>query len=341
MNMNKMNASPERAAQPRLKETLKALYTDHPLQSPKPVLKQWSQGSERPFPTDREGIRLELIGISAFFIQKIWQSAEGIIAAHPPGASELIVNEQTHAFHRAPDIDRQRLNPFLGQTPEEAMEVIDGWMGKTLILGMREVWDGLERDDKEPVPSWDLKAFHRYQQLLTMSNKPDPDPADHIRRGILVALRVVGSYFAHVGQAFQARERRPITAAEARQILANSAQTIRVTAGMFVNTLNELDDLMWDSPDEKTLYAPDSIVLVGQGDELRLEPAPHLHMQLSRLPEVPGQRTGCPALAAKGKDGKSVIDGLLDWHMSMADEFYFPRLEEFMKNAEIRRRAGV
>ena len=341
MNMNKMNASPEQAAQPRLKETLKTLYADYPLQSPKPVLKQWSEGLERPLPTDREGIRLELIGISAFFIQKIWQSAEGIIAAHPPGASELIVNEQTHAFHRAPDIDRQRLSPFLGQTPEEAMIVIDGWMGKTLLLGMREVWDGLESDDKEPVPSWDLKAFHRYERLLSMSDIPKSDPADHIRRGILVALRVVGSYFAHVDQAFQRREGRAITVAEAKQILANSAQTIRVTAGMYVNTLNELDDLMWDSPDKKTLYAPDSIVLVGQGDELRLEPAPHLHMQLSELPGASGQRTGCPALAAKGKDGKSVIDGLLDWHMSMADEFYFPRLEEFMKNAEIRRRAGV
>ncbi len=339
--MNKMGTSPEHAAQPKLRDTLRELYVDHPLESPKPVLKQWSKGSERPLPTDRENIRREMIGVSAYFIQKIWQSAEGIIAAHPPGASELIVDQRAQTFRRAPDIDRQRLNPFLGQTPQEAMTVIYTWMANTLSLGMREVWDGLERDDKEPVPSWDLKTFHRYQQLLSMGSKRVPDAADHIRRGISVALRVVGSYFAHVDQAFQVREGRTITVAEAKQILTNSAQTIRLTAGMYVNTLNELDDLMSDPLGEEKLYRADSIVLVGQGDDLRLEPASHLHRQLSELPAVPGQRTGCPALIAKGTDGKSVIDGLLEWYMSMADEFYFPRLEEFMKNAEIRRKAGV
>jgi len=330
-----MNGSPERPAEPRLKESLSKLYTDHPLNSPKPVLKEWNEGTERPLPAATEDVRREMIGISAYFIQKIWKSAEDIIETHPPGASELIIDKRSGKAGRAPDIDRRRLSPFLGLAPTEAIGVINHWMQSTLLLGMQRVWDELERQDKEPVPGTDLKIFHRYQRLLAMGNKRVPDPADHIRRGIVVALRVVGSYFAHVDQAFQAREGRVITALEAKQILTKSAQAIRVTAGMYVNTLNELDSLMWEHPEDEPLYAADSIVLVGQGEDLSLEPAPKLHTQLSELPILPGHRTGCPALAAKGNDGKSVIDGLLDWYMKMADEFYFPGFADFLKNAEI------
>lgn len=327
---------------PRLSEELKRLYPDDAdkLKSPRPVLKNLGERVDQPLPETHGDRRRELMGIAAYFIGKAWRNAQSIIAKHPPGGSEISIADDGD-IQREGDVNPRDVGPMLGITPAETNIVITRWMKNTLALGMRTVGIELEKDAESPIPGFDVKAYRRYERLLREVVKHHTSPTRHMSQGINVGLRVVGSYFSHVHRAYQKRTGKQITANQAIEILLRSRHSIHLIAGMFVNTLNEMEHYMDDPAYNFALYDDDSIVLVGEGDSLVLEPHPDALESLTAHSLEGTTRTGCPALIAKGSDGKSVIDGIFDWYMQMAEAYYFPNLEMYIENEQLRAKVGI
>lgn len=309
---------------------LKKLYSHTPLSSPKPSLERHRNGDGLKQPLETGTVRRETIALAAYFIEKSWASSKAWIKAYPPGVVS-VVDLSDGSFAAVPVHADEALDPAKQQTTTEVIAVINQWMLSTFSLGMQDVWRTLGQEELKPSEqqSYDFRSYARYAFLLSHADTHD-DPIDQIQVGVSSGLRTVSSLFAALPLVFLREEQRQITIDEATAILKSSVRTVELMASMYINNFLQSESSMNEG--EEGFFSPDSFVLVGEGEERRLEPAPHVYAKVRALPSEGSPRVGCPGLYVKGESGMSFFEELMEWYLQIAKTYYFPRLQEFTEN---------
>jgi pyrroline-5-carboxylate reductase len=127
-----------------------------------------------------------------------------------------------------------------------------------------------------------------------------------------------------------------ISSTEARSIAHDSKKLIVIMASMGISGLVELEKYLSPSGDRSSYHFSHFTLdekIVGTQKKLILSVKPEDIQKIKAAVHEQEVVTGCPALAIDGPSGQNIVHEFYDWLYAIADQHYFPFLDELKKRS--------
>lgn len=236
-----------------------------------------------------------------------------------------------------------------GLEPDNLLQVmqtdLDIFLGKKIEDMCKRYQIAVENEGTGQVinPDLDLDLVKLYKvwspkTLRQSGNHWRADPVGYIRAGIHTANEVAVQILGVMPKVYEKQFNRKPSEGDLKEIFENAKTLISVLAAIditaFVKLQNQLRGDM-----SKGDYLPDFFQIITQTDKDEtvhqiLKINPDIIAEVKRTTNMVGATNGCPAIAATGPSGESVIAEFLHWVQAVAEKYYFPKVAVQTKSVE-------
>ncbi len=302
---------------------------------------------------DKDKIKRETVGLSLEASSQIWKKIYHWVGEHPPGIIYPI-NDAKDSLH---PISPEDLSHALES--EDSVQVVKVLDRHTVGIIRHQIHSWVNEQEArllQPEPTQGeerkkYKIYERYKKvlLLGMSNvhdegtlKPATSPELHIGGGFITARKIIWGVLGILPHVFKRQYGRSPTKNELLNLVRLARPLVFAISMTDVYVLGDIQEILGQiqTVDEtqrsslKMTLDPSKFCILKEGDNLSLEIKSSALDAIDKLLETPRKnrekptsRTGCPAAAAAGADGKNVVSELYDWFAKLYEEFYINEQE--------------
>lgn len=293
--------------------------------------------------------KIEVNAIATVLIRDIWEELSGSLQLHAPGLGQkrFIEGVPRLVWVEAAEVEAEMAQ---AETSAQAISILSKYTRQVPGWHVKE-WFERHMTRLNELPEEELtyvdRAFRRYNSLLPTLDRVDndePSPRSHLMandilsNGLEAGQEVTFAtlscipelYFRQFGQRPNGEEVRAIAQASQSFVLLLATSQLgifNILSGALLNRTAPEFDL-----DKLELEEKNGTLRLGVKKEC-LEAALREIEAINggigpskREASLDSVRTGCPAMAA---DGKNVIVELYQWYMRVADQFYFPNVDGY------------
>lgn len=293
-------------------------------------------GERRASLLNAERLKREINGLSAYAIEEIWcgikgedqedstQSMKEWIDQNPPGLLRINSDSSIHV------LDHQYLmEKFKDKSLDEIFRYIESKLNETFFYHMKK-WHEFRN---KRLSLRDIKmtngdqAFERYSEVIQERHKLRPffigaSQIEHqIKAGMNNSVEIFTTVYDQIPKLFKYRFGAEVSETKYKEIITNSQPTLMKLASGELGNFSDLVNKSSLREGEKSLF-----VLVEKDGKLSIDLNLELVEEVESKPEEREVRTKCPALVAKGTDGRSMLLEVSKWISDIMEKYYFPRV---------------
>lgn len=285
----------------------------------------------------RDQIKFETAALASIFIEEAWSHVSDWVRENPAGVGKEAVGFvkpiAVEEFKRkCKDSDPRVVVALIGEyTKDVFMQGVYDWRHS------REM-DLKNQDSLDPKEKQKLAAYLRYKKILSfglsnVSNRdhdPVEDVVEHMLGGIGTARNVVLDCLGVLENVFVSKFQRNPTKQEMERLILGAKTLVLSLAQTDVQTFGYIMDSLEYSSQRHLTSANFTIAERGHNLSLEIKKEKLDKMQES-LARIPNKmvRTGCPALFAKGENGRNVVSEMYDYFAKLFEEFYLNNNSKF------------
>ncbi len=313
-------------------EELRRLQKDIPRANLVPELRKLEEGkigTKEARDQESDELKKEINGLVAFSIQEIWngiKSEDGHdkypglkewISQNPPGFLAVV-------HHQIFPATRERVLELVTKK-RSAGEVLDFLKDSTLATFVEYMKRWYSYHENDQSQTYSNKAFARYLKVIEERKRLQPTASQlekvptQIEAGILTAMDVIWGTFRSIAPLYGRQYKRFIKKQELFELAKNSLPLALKIASTELGVFIQLREFSQEE-------GMDALRIIEENGKLKLDLTEEALSKIKIENPAERLRTGCPAIVAKGSDGRSMMFEMHEWLFKIAEEFYFPRV---------------